>query len=366
MSGKINCSDAVKREVTAIKASDVKGKSKKAIDTYNEYAKLSTLLANIQQGKVDKNKIEEDSLYVKGLQIEYEKKYLNEKQNDASSKEATTSSSEPASDKKPKETPQDKSQNQNNVQQNTDCNCDDKKVPVQAKSQGKSKSGIPTPQKQIPQNKTNTPAINNRQKSSGNFTPGNKGIVINGDNNTIITDEKAKSPEAPSVEEQQETTSVPSQEQKKQEIINKNKENYTAAFADGKQVAKDLIGYTKTEEKENAIRLLMKQSKETIIGFISGFNQNDTTLGIKYGKGGLIDQIDNEYGWTKSEKKVVFKKIISTVLAYANAAGYRNESNYKSLLTILNDVKADKEIDTERADYLIKELISQGKAEASL
>ena len=69
-------SAAVEREIKSIAASDVKGQSKKNVDTWNEYEKLNNLIANILQGKLDKNSIEQDLNYVRGLQIEYEKKYL--------------------------------------------------------------------------------------------------------------------------------------------------------------------------------------------------------------------------------------------------------------------------------------------------
>ena len=69
-------SAAVEREIKSIAASDVKGQSKKNVDTWNEYEKLNNLIANILQGKLDKNSIEQDLNYVRGLQIEYETKYL--------------------------------------------------------------------------------------------------------------------------------------------------------------------------------------------------------------------------------------------------------------------------------------------------
>lgn len=149
-------------------------------------------------------------------------------------------------------------------------------------------------------------------------------------------------------------------------MIKMSKEEYTAAFAEGEQVAKDLIGYTNTAEKQNAIRHIMKQSPAKIMGFISGFNENDTVMGIKYGQGGLLDQIDNENGWTKSEKQEVFDKIIDTTLQWAKALGFEQDSNYQGLSSMLKQVKNGKQIDTERADMLINELVSRGKAKSGI
>ncbi len=91
----------------------------------------------------------------------------------------------------------------------------------------------------------------------------------------------------------------------------------------------------------------------------------------------MIDQIDNEYGWTQAEKQETFKKIISTTLDWAKQAGFENDLNYESLSLVLGNLKLldefgtdssplIKEIDTEQADMLIKELVTKGMAKAGI
>lgn len=366
---KVTYSDAVKREVASIAASDNKGKSRRKIDTYNEYQKLATLLANIQQGKVDKNKIEEDSLYVKGLQVEYEKRYLNDSQNtDKKTDEGNGVSVENSSneDTASKQTKSDKSsstQNKTNEKKETPKSSENKKPDSKKIPQHK--------QPELPQLRPIQPT-QMTSKNNGNNNPNNNGVIVNGDNNTIIMTGAKAAGEKVDKSATKEAEKAKEATKRKDSILKASKENYSTALKDGKQVAKDLIGATNFDEKENAIRLIMGQRKETIMGFIDGFNKNDTVLGIPYGIGGLLDQIDNEgslFGvrdkkWTPSEKKTVFNKVVSTVLEWAKDFGYENDSNYAALSQILKDLNHGDSIQTERADKLINELISRGKAEA--
>ncbi len=365
---KVTYSDAVKREVASIAASDKKGKSRRKIDTYNEYQKLATLLANIQQGKLDKNKIEEDSLYVKGLQIEYEKRYLdNSKKEDKNAGEGNNVPNEnpPTNEAASKQTENDKSSSTKSK------TTEQKKLPESSETKRADnrnfqpkQSECPTPNKVKPTNVVN--------KSNGNNNPNNNGVIINGDNNTVIINAAKAAGQKVVRRSNQDDNRAEESAKRKESILKASKENYSTALKDGKQVAKDLIGATNSDEKENVIRLIMGQRKETIMGFIDGFNKNDTVWGIPYGIGGLLDQIDNEgslFGvsdkkWTPSEKKTVFDKVISTVLQWAKDFGYENDSNYIALSQILNDLNCGDSINTERADKLINELISRGKAEA--
>lgn len=152
---------------------------------------------------------------------------------------------------------------------------------------------------------------------------------------------------------------------KKEDTIRANKENYQVAYDDGAQVAKDLIGYTTQAEKTRAIRNIMKQNENTIIGFMQGYYSEDSVLGVPYGIGELLDQVDNEYGWTSAEKQRVFAKVMESTLKYAENTGNTENSNYKELAKLLEDLKSGKEIDTETADAYIKELISAGGIEVN-
>lgn len=191
----------------------------------------------------------------------------------------------------------------------------------------------------------------------------NSGVVVKGDNNTVtVTINAADKTEAP----EEAAAGVDNAEVNKKKMLEESTLNYQKAFAEGEQVAKDLIGRTNDKQKANAIRLMMKQSEATIMGFISGFNDNDTVMGIKYGKGGLLDQVDNEYGWTESEKNATFSKIISTVLSWAEKAGYKDNPHSRELRILMRDVKNFQKIDTEKADKHIKELISLGKMDAKI
>jgi hypothetical protein len=95
---------------------------------------------------------------------------------------------------------------------------------------------------------------------------------------------------------------------------------------------------------------------------------------IPYGKGGLLDQIDNEgswFGvndakWTNTEKNDVFQKVISTVLEWAKDMGFESDSNYISLQEKLKSLQNGENIRTEQTDKLINELISKGKVQTGV
>jgi len=358
---KVNYSDAVLRAATQIMGF---GGKKNKIDTRYEYDKLGQLLTDVNQGKLDKNTIEKDRLYVRGLQIEYEQRYLGE---DCARNGATNpinnghgEQAQPVKREKPAVPAK---ENPGNIPKT-------QPEPKPEQPKPEPNHAIPpktdTPKKPAPKNPPKTkpgktqvpqPKITNK----GNNNADNGSVVVTGDNNHIFLGATAAGKAAA---EAGATEAAKAAEEKK--MIDKSKQNYTAAFAEGRQVAKDLIGYTTTQEKQNAIRYIMKQSPETIMGFISGFNENDTVLGISYGQGGLLDQVDNEYGWTESEKKEVFTKVISTTLNWAKALGFENDPNYKSLESILKQLNEKGQIDTERADLLIKELVTKGMARAGV
>lgn len=369
---KVNCSDATLRTVKQIKG--MQGKKNK-IDTYYEYEQLGKLLADVQQGKLDKNLIENDVLYIKGLQLEYQQTYLGEEGRGQSSdtpapkttetQKETNGHAEPAKAEAQKEKPA--APVKEKPTESVPANPPKAETPKETPPAEQPKAGIPdkpkpkNPPKADPDKpqESSTTNTNNEHNNANNGS-----VVVRGDNNNIylgaagiagaVAPGKADKAAGAAGSANDET------------MINKSKQNYTAAFAEGKQVAKDLIGYTTTEEKQNAIRYIMKQSPDTIMGFINGFNENDSVLGVPYGKGGLLDQVDNEYGWTNSEKNEVFTKVISTTLNWAKAVGFENDPNYKSLESILKQLSTKGQIDTERADLLIKELITKGMAKAGI
>ncbi len=99
------------------------------------------------------------------------------------------------------------------------------------------------------------------------------------------------------------------------------------------------------------------------MGFLDGFMKNDKVLGIKYGIGGLIDQIDNENKtpilnepWTKAEKKETFAKIISTTLEWAEAAGLKNGYESKFHEVKSSDVKNGNKITLKERINSLKNL----------
>ena len=380
---KIQPTEVVGNAVNGIKK--LKGNSRK-IDDKLEYWRLGELLNNIRNGKygTDKDVIAKNSNYVMGLQIEYRAKYgdpgpepefngygssgmTEPVKSDTKKSDATKSET----NKKPVKNCTE-NENKNNVENDT--------PPAPKKGEGTDKA----PEKPVrknpfegkkPQEEDKKPSKAEEQKptkrttkSSFNENSNNNGLIINGNNNTIFTgaigSQKSDRPESP-----EEIT----KEQKEQDIIKASKENYSAALASGKQVAKDLIGSTNQDEKANVIRTIMQQSKETIMGFIEGFNQEDniSIFGMKvpYGQGGLLDQIDNEgswFGindakWTKTEKNDVFEKIISTVLEWASDMGFESDGNYINLQEKLKSLQKGEDIKTEQTDKLINELISKGK-----
>lgn len=356
---KVNFSDAVQRAVKQI--AGLQGK-KGEIDTHYEYEQLGKLLTDVQAGKLDKNLIDNDSLYIKGLQIEYQNRYLGGKEpvggeakseQEAAPKQPKTESENAKQkapetvDPKPVKTPSAKP-------------AETPKKPEEDKEPPKS---APKNQKTQPKEEPKT-TNTNIQKNENSVK--RDGIIVTGDNNQIIIDGAKKVGEIGAVEAEKAIDKAKDKQAEADNMLKESKENYTEAFAQGRQVAKDLIGYTTTEEKANAIRHIMKQSPATIMGFISGFNENDTVMGIKYGKGGLLDQIDNEYGWTESEKREVFTKIMSTTLSWAKSMGFENDPNYIRLESDLEKYNKYEKIDTEKADMFMKELVSRGKAKATI
>ncbi len=355
-----NYSDAVERAVKQIKGL---GGKKKQIDTYYEYEKLGQLLADVKAGKLDKNTIAEDAMYIKGFQIEYQKRYLggaehvNEGQNET----------DPSKTKKAPEKKQTEEKPVNDVKPEIPHKKDDgsKQLPPPQKDKqpdhpiGDGKKPEPTPPTDKEPDKSG--------KEGNNIQIGNKdNIIVSGDHNVVIkAGAFAGEIQVGAADQNDEDTAAG----EKQDLMRESKENYTAAFAEGRQVAKDLIGYTSTEEKQNAIRDIMKQSPATIMGFISGYNDNDTFLSsnIKYGRGGLLRQIEKEFGWTKAEKQETFAKIISTVLEWAEGIGLEKNLEYYELISKLKDVQSGKiEIDTRRTDNLIKEFVSRGMAKSGI
>ena len=363
---KLDYSDAVEKAVKQI--AGLQGKKRK-IDTAYEYEQLARLLADVQAGKLDKNFVKNDELYIKGLQLEYQQRYLGEENTmSGGSVPQQNNTNVKSEDKKPNPQAQQKiepesKKGRKNGEVPVSVESAEEMTPRPVQPKFKPNPLFPWRKKRV-QSENSGEKTNLGSKEYNNV--GREGVIVSGDNNNIsIATGAAGAVGAAGTEA---ATAVGHAENNGEEepILDASRKNYTAAFAEGRQVAKDLIGYTTTEEKQNAVRYIMKQSPATIMGFISGFNENDTVMGIKYGKGGLIDQIDNEYGWTQSEKQETFKKIISTTLDWAKQAGFENDLNYESLQSILTQLNGSDKIDTERTDLLIKELVTKGMAKAGI
>lgn len=340
------------------------GDDKKAIDTKKGYNELCNLLSGnvIQMTETDKE-------YCMGLKVQYEERYFGNSKLKNKVQDSKPDNTNPApqqkNDKGHTEKAGEKSAEKTKTYKQSEAH---KEKPV---SQNNRQAGhVPArPQKSKSNEKTKGVTKNNQNVHNKNGNQ-NSGIIVDGDNNQVsITNNYGTMPsgaKATSEAAKSSSVAVKSPNVKKEEILKESKFNYNEAFADGEQVADDLIGYTSTKEKNNAIRNVMKQSEATIMGFISGFNNNDTVLDIPYGKGGLLDQIDNENGWTDSEKLECFKRIVNTTLSWAEKAGYNKDGNFSQLKQIAKDLAAGNKIDTERADLLITELVSRGKAEARI
>ena len=338
------------------------------------------MLADVQAGKLDKNFVKNDELYIKGLQLEYQQRYLGEENTmSGGSVPQQNNTNVKSEDKKPNPQAQQKiepesKKGRKNGEVPVSVESAEEMTPRPVQPKFKPNPLFPWRKKRV-QSENSGEKTNLGSKEYNNV--GREGVIVSGDNNNISI--AAGAAGAVGAAGTEAATAVGHAENNGEEkpILDASRKNYTAAFAEGRQVAKDLIGYTTTEEKQNAVRYIMKQSPATIMGVISGFNENDTVMGIKYGKGGLIDQIDNEYGWTQAEKQETFKKIISTTLDWAKQAGFENDLNYESLSIVLGNLKLldefgtdssplIKEIDTEQADMLIKELVTKGMAKAGI
>ena len=343
MAPKLEIGKLVKKVVSAIAANDG-GKKKNEIDSAKGYNELCNLISG---NTITMNETEKE--YLLGLKVQYERTYLGESNNNSGTK-TSTSNTQPAENKTNtgKETGESKSK-ENEKPQGKNRPQKSKPVPPKGKSS-------PAPKFQ---STTNNSGINN------SFN-GNSGTIIIDKSVHIGATEGSKSnPPASGSTESKPNSKV------KQDTIRKNKENYTAAFAEGESVADDLIGPTSQKEKIRAIRNIMKQNENTIIGFMEGFYSNDTVAGIPNGIGDLLDLVDNEGAilfdakWTDSERQRVFTKVMESTLKYAENTGNTENSSYKELAKLLKDVKAGKPINTETADAYIKELIASGSIDVN-
>ena len=140
-----------------------------------------------------------------------------------------------------------------------------------------------------------------------------------------------------------------------------NVTNYAESYEAGKLTAKNLIGYTTQKEAQETINLMLAQDKTTIIGFIQGYNDNDKVLGIKYGEGGIIDQLDNESSFDdnyKGGREGAINNIINSVLEVSRAAGI-NKVNCCQYNELLNNYKTYIEKhNTEQLDILVTFLVN--------
>lgn len=334
------------------------GRDKKNIDSTTEYNKLAQLLAG--NGEVARNKMTDTDIKTLEAELanaakwkpagdEYEKGSCSrdKKDNDMENKQK-----EAYGEKKP-----------TNNETNKGA-----EAPNTTPSATKKPENSGKPVSKQPQRKEAAKTQNNNFNNSGvnNSFNNNSGTIMI-DNSihfgAVEKTDSAKTAPAPSDEETK--PSDKSKEQKKEDTIRANKENYQVAYDEGAQTAKDLIGYTTLREKTRAIRTIMKQSENTIIGFMKGYYSEDDVWGISYGIGELLDQVDNENGWTDAEKRRVFTKVMESTLKYAENTGNTENSNYKELSKLLKDVKAGREINTETADEYIKQLISDGAVDVN-
>lgn len=133
---------------------------KREIDDKLEYFRLGELLQDILKGKYDKNTVEQDAHYIKGLQIEYEARYGKpaEEQEKDFGKEGRPANTQPSgasgTSKKTNKEPDSKTKNETNETKDT-----------------------------------STTEVKIKNKNSNNFNPNNEGVIINGDDNTVFEKE---------------------------------------------------------------------------------------------------------------------------------------------------------------------------------
>lgn len=342
------------QNITSTKKELGGGKNKNIIDSTTEYRKLSALIAG--NGEVAKNKMTDTDIKQLSTLLANASKWKPAEEDgfgvgDRVEKTETKSESPKQTEEKPVKSDENKTNETNEAPSSTDKKPEQNKKPCEPKAAPKRKEEKPP----VTNNTTNNSGVNN------SFNNNSGTIII--DNSVHFGDIKKSQSTSPKdkVNEQEQAKKA-----KKEETIRKNKENYNAAFAEGESVADDLIGPTSQKEKTRAIRNIMKQNENTIVGFMEGFYDNDTVMGVPYGVGDLLDLIDNEGAvlfdakWTDSERQRAFAHIMTAVLKFANNTGNTENSNYKELNKLLNDVKSGKVIYTETADQYIKELIKAG------
>ncbi len=332
------------------------GRSKKEIDSTTEYNKLAQLLAG--NGDVERNKMTDTDIKTLESELANAAKWkpVGDEFDSKAEKTEINEPKECTKEKEPAAAP-----DKGATAPDTDKKPEDKKRP-----EGNGESA-PKP---LPKQKTQTQNNNFNNSGINNSFNNNSGTIVidksihYGDSKTDSTQNAPQSPDNNTPEDK-------SKAKRKEDTIRANKENYQVAYAEGEQVADDLIGPTTQKEKTRAIRNIMKQNENTIIGFMQGFYSNDTVVGIPYGIGDLLDLIDNEGAilfdakWSDSEKSRAFIKVMISTLKYAKNTGDTENSNYKELVKLLNDVKSGKKINTETADTYIKELIMSGATDVN-
>ena len=318
------------------------GRSKKAIDSTTEYNKLAQLLAG--NGDVARNKMTQTDIETLESELANAVKW------------------KPAGDDFEKGTKEsvlsEKTQKKAVAKPATVTNNEAVAPDVDKKSEAKPTEGNrKNTSKALPSKKTLVQNNNFNNSGVNNSFNNNSGTIII-DKSIHIGETTADSTET------EENSSADNKSADKEDTVRANKENYQVAYDEGAQVAEDLIGYTTTTEKARAIRNIMKQNENTIIGFMQGYYSEDNVnvfgIDVPYGIGELLDQVDNENGWTVSEKTRVFTKVMEATLKYAENTGNVENSNYKELAKLLNDANSGKKINTETADSYIKELIMSG------
>ena len=155
-------SSVVGTEVKNIKR--LKG-SKKDIDDKLEYFRLGELLQDILNGKYDKNTIEQDAHYIKGLQIEYENRYGKP------ADEPQANKSEESKTSYPNETENKKA---------------DGTMRENPNSSDIGSEGNNEPSTQ------STTSLEVKNKNSNNLNPNNEGVTVSDDDNFVVNQEESK------------------------------------------------------------------------------------------------------------------------------------------------------------------------------
>ncbi|MBR6098220.1 hypothetical protein IKP85_00570 [bacterium] len=173
----------------------------------------------------------------------------------------------------------------------------------------------------------------------------------------------------PEAEEEYYKTPEGIQEKREEEYLKRREEQkafldryvkmYDTALEEGSHTAWNLMYSTNKEEKEEAIRLIKKQTPETMTGFMQKILEHS-------GKSSsILTQIKEENEWRVNEKWTdkeideVYDKLLSNIIGWAKLMNLDNDKDAKELEKIYKNFKNTKSLDVKKADTAIVSLMKR-------